>query len=354
MLIFQKFKKPEIMKTKYLLFIMLAFVSFIALQAQEITSDIMPGPGEQIHLIYCSEEGVAEGGAGENITWDFTSLVPNSEQEYEDYIYGFLNPATTPYGNLFPAAQLSAVQWDTGYVYYVHDENMIETIGFAINVNNSDFTATYTNYETNLLFPFSYGQSWDDDLAYAQSGMGFTDTVTGNKTFEVDGYGTLKLPDNKTYNNVLRIKDYKIIYLSGGLFTIQYQYYRWYSPEYKLWLLEIGYDNNDNNGWVNIGVYYADNPLPLGIKANNEKLRCNISPNPAKGHISIRIPENSSSINTVEIFDQFSRLVKTVVPSNPENSSGLQIPINDLGDGLYIVKITTQDKIYTSKLLVGN
>lgn len=68
-------------------------------------------------------------------------------------------------------------------------------------------------------------------------------------------------------------------------------------------------------------------------------------PNPAKGHVNISSPVG---IDQLEVFDYAGRNLKTVRTSN---QTQLEIPLNDLAPGSYVIRIHSGDEVAVRKLI---
>jgi len=80
----------------------------------------------------------------------------------------------------------------------------------------------------------------------------------------------------------------------------------------------------------------------VGIEQNTDTFRAKIYPNPVKNTIRI---QTSSKIEQIIIYDVNGRLLKQL--SNPLE----EINISDLANGIYFVKIFTQESIITRKII---
>lgn len=70
-------------------------------------------------------------------------------------------------------------------------------------------------------------------------------------------------------------------------------------------------------------------------------------PNPATEKVVVEVSDASILITDVEVYNVFGQLIKTIVPDeNP-----LHINISGLSDGMYYVRITTDDGIVTKKFM---
>ncbi|HET6722395.1 MAG TPA: T9SS type A sorting domain-containing protein [Chitinophagaceae bacterium] len=85
---------------------------------------------------------------------------------------------------------------------------------------------------------------------------------------------------------------------------------------------------------------------PFEIK--NQQTGIMIYPNPAKGSF---IVQNYSGTTTLKLYDLSGRLVKQL----PLGSNGLkQIPVGNLRNGLYLIRIENEKGVITKKILIEN
>jgi hypothetical protein len=103
--------------------------------------------------------------------------------------------------------------------------------GFTIGIS------TYSNPATLLEFPLTYQTQWTDVFEYELNFQGLTTYMAeGDTKGEVDGYGTLVLPQG-TFEDVLRVKEISFTTdtasLGFGIYERSYIYdtlYFWLSP----------------------------------------------------------------------------------------------------------------------------
>lgn len=75
----------------------------------------------------------------------------------------------------------------------------------------------------------------------------------------------------------------------------------------------------------------------------------NIYPIPAKDIIAIKLPLNSKDNANVQLFDIYGKLVENKEYKIIENT--IQIPVNQLSDGIYSIKLFINNLIYTYKFI---
>jgi hypothetical protein len=157
--------------------------------------------GATVKNIRCTDIG--QGNAGANQTWDFTSLTPvGGSKDTTKYWYTAPTSAAPVTG-----ANLVERNSDSFYVYIKKTAAQDEVLAIAdSSANNYDLTIKYTNSILFFKRPLTFGMTFTDNFAEQYTVSGFTLKGSGTITVNVDGYGTLKLPNNQTYNNVLRVE----------------------------------------------------------------------------------------------------------------------------------------------------
>lgn len=94
----------------------------------------------------------------------------------------------------------------------------------------------------------------------------------------------------------------------------------------------------------NVQLYECDSLI--GVEENKiEQIK--IYPNPAQDFVSIDIPKNYSHAQ-LSIYNLIGQLVATM-PIQPNQN----IPITELGNGMYIFVVQTGDKIWRERVVVG-
>ncbi len=245
----------------------LAFTGLLGyyLRAQPVISAASGwAPGNSINFHTADTSGIHPGSSGAGIAWDFSTL-----QFTEAYIYNtpVHDPADTPYDSLFPDATYAREPVSDLYYYYEVDSQELNYWGYA------DATFSFVLQDPLSLFkyPLRYGSITSDDFGLSTYDyFGDERTYFGTSDIEVDGYGTLYLPD-VVLNNVVRVKvttnelDYEI----GGSDTVKVynETYYWYSPAVRGTVLFLVTGYRDINGFVTDlkQVHYRAEPFDLDL-----------------------------------------------------------------------------------------
>jgi hypothetical protein len=107
---------------------------------------------------------------------------------------------------------------------------------------------------------------------------------------------------------------------------------------------------NKGNNFYRLRMVDLDNKTELSrvVKINFEKsYTVSLSPNPAKSVLNISITNSSAKFN-FEIADMNGRVVRSGIISNQSNT----VDISALSKGVYLVKLRTDNEVYTEKLIV--
>lgn len=183
------------------LLILLIFPALLQAQSLVIENAENFKNGTVLTFQKCEPDDITPQEKGENIIWDFTKL---SDTEGEKLTEKIISPTETKYHNLFPDADLVEEYSDGRLVYFTITKDKNNLVGF-VNPNSG----IIMHYENPMLFmkrPITFGDSISDSYStkYSVNNMDFIGK--GIVSIIADGYGTLKLPNDKVYENVLRVK----------------------------------------------------------------------------------------------------------------------------------------------------
>lgn len=239
-------------------------------------------------------------------SWDFSNLVKQKAATIE-----FMTPGSTPYSSAFPSANLADSTYGvSGYNYLVSNpayfsvegaEEIVtaDSINFLIELNLSPLfeqTALPATYNSVVPPGLATGsETFNKTFSVVVTKEQFTDSISYSDT--VDAFGTLKMPNGKTYD-VLREKhnevDYEDVYLYifstwtsyERIVTKKYQY-DWYAKGVGYILAEMDMDSTSST--VKDVVWDTTAPAPLGINEISTKSNVNVYPNPANTEVTFNI-----------------------------------------------------------------
>jgi hypothetical protein len=218
---------------------LLCLLASATLSAQTMTEASFPTEGDVFTLTQARTAGFNPGSAGNAVTWNFASLIPNDTLEVDS----FLAPLSTPYGALLSHVTVADhVQYTVNgnvlssrsqYIYY-YDNTSVGAFQRAANVLPD--TVIYAPLGSQFAYPYSYG-STNSGFYYAHypTSSG-TATETGYVYDTADGRGTLITPLG-TSTNVLRVVSHRqerdtVVVIGLGTYpgTTTVVYYTWLQP----------------------------------------------------------------------------------------------------------------------------
>lgn len=350
------------MKTISILITFLISINLVICQPV-VNSDILLTIGDERDVSYV-ETAFNPGEAGENITWDFSSLT-----ESYSVTWFAISPEETGLGNLFPTADIAfnipgdegSENYTEGWTFYdTGSGDEISLLGSVIlNVigTNVDSNFFFLNDDPDLLFefPMTYPDQFSDDISGTAvvffQGQQFELERSGSTTTEVDGYGTLITPEG-TYTNVLRVK--RTEELTDMFLGIPTNHeivrYDWFSPiyDYLLYHTEeiIIRDAGGAEQSRTTQTYYAEPQLITAVPENKVE-SFNVYPNPSSKFI--RLPQELLGLSAkVEIYSMHGKSVFA------KESFSDKIDVSHFSPGVYFVSVTENNgKRYRSQFVVN-
>ncbi|MBK9147721.1 MAG: T9SS type A sorting domain-containing protein [Flavobacteriales bacterium] len=291
------------------------FAAPIALLAQPTINPInVPVIGDVVTIGLCSDivdASALNSSAGAMQTWDFSGLTETTEEEFT-----FVDPASTPWASDFPASNLCGISWDGSHSYYITNANALETEGNAMVIPGSppEDTAKFifaVDHERILELPYTFGDGHIDGFSGTFNAGAFMGTMDGTIDVDVDGYGTLILP-NGTYTNVVRYHFNRTQNntILGNTTTQTKEQWGWVSEDHRFWLLlmEINFDGFATNDIV----WYDKSPIMVGQQGMDDPAGSSLGlyPSPASTGSSVTITGATNLANAhVRIIDALGRTV---------------------------------------------
>lgn len=307
---------------------------------------------------------------GANYIWNFNSLQQASTKQisfidanttgYKNgwcQMMGYTTTCNTEFNNKTnfaeklidsPISAGSNVVLDAIYSHSLKTTTNLATkmIGIKIMSNNLIIPAILDYQQPDILykFPLNYNDAYTEPFAAStdltQLGISLKINSSGNRINHVDGWGNLSV-DNKTYNDVLRLKtisDQTIIKVQNGITdhqSIKTISYQWLSKDYKFPILEVkGIESNGQ--FVTTEIAYLKNNAVLAT-SNTQLKNLSIYPNPSDGNFKTNIPQND--IKSIEVYNSLGQLVSR------------SLDITTLPKGNYIIKINTTSQSYHQKVI---
>jgi len=95
----------------------------------------------------------------------------------------------------------------------------------------------------------------------------------------------------------------------------------------------------------------SSNMQSIGINENLGTVDFNIFPNPANDFVNIRFNENTENVN-IELTNALGQVVYAEVIDNTYSGESTELNTSNLMPGIYFVKIASEGKLSTQKLII--
>lgn len=324
----------------------ISILSVLGLNAQTFTQADEPAIGNNINMYILDSFVTAyPSTTGSGVTWDYSS--------------------TTGYGTTKLVTVIDATT-STNASDFPGTTKAMEIPGFITSFNYSSTTAANSKgfvYEAGgtlgtiivkldsddqkvMDYPFALNAVTTDNIAgTAVTGTFGNIAVTGTSVTTFDGVGTLNTAYGNTYSNVKRVKN--VINATGNVLILgqvdlvrtQYEYYVAGTalPIFTHSTLDI----TVGGGAPMSSSLVLSKDMGLGLSEN--AFEFGMYPNPTKESMTISGVENG----TASIIDMSGKTVVTAAING-----NTTIVTSDLKAGMYVVKVSTEAGISTSKLII--
>ncbi|MEM7101900.1 MAG: T9SS type A sorting domain-containing protein [Bacteroidota bacterium] len=296
-----------------------------------------PGIGAQFVGQSASGAGVSAAQTGPDQMWDFSNLADSSNQKVTSYI----DPISTDNGVWYVGTNLASSE-DGTFSFFEKTATQVDYFGEY----NDLFSVVLTDPANQFQFPFSYGTMFTDSLQGTLDFSGITLHRSGEVSFEADGYGTLILPDGRTFEDVLRYRYTQHTVdehnTQGVVFTSFSESYVWISPICPEPLLRISYFSQDNgqSTFASKSVFYSLGVFTSVEENLQEEINISAFPNPSEGVVNLRLPEGLSEDLDYILFDLNGRMA-----SSGKLSGGINLlNFDHLPQGLYVLNASTSNQ----------
>lgn len=170
-----------------------------------ITSDFLPEIGDMILNVVGKDVDLIEPGeSGANIFWDYSNV--KKDEKVPNVVFEYVAPSESTFADLYPDATLAVAPRDIysdsmPVTFYHASDERFELLGSSKPM----VSHIYTVPRVFMMFPFSVGDSFEEDFETVNEINGLMSVTYGNVLVEADAYGTITTPQG-TFDDVVRIK----------------------------------------------------------------------------------------------------------------------------------------------------
>ncbi len=348
--------------------IIFLFSSLQVLSQVTLTSSNNPAAGNTEMISDCDTNGVLQGNAGTNQTWNFTSVSRRDSSQIS-----WVSSASTPYSAQFSSSNIASTNDNSNYNYFTTSAVNLLTNGTAGPVN----VIPYSNPELFMQYPFTYNSSFSDNFSANYSNGGIPTFRTGTINVTGDAWGTINLPLG-SYTNALRVK-YIIITKDSSnvgnpfVLTTNLTSYVWFVPGKKFPVFEIIYTTvtfsdgltgtmktvNYTTGNVPIGIQQISSEVPSGYKLlqnypnpfnPSTKIQFSIPPPAKAGQV---MEGNRGRTTTLIIYNILGSEIQTLVNENLlPGTYEADWDASNFPSGVYCYRLSSGDFTETRKMIL--
>ncbi len=353
MLQFYTFEENQKIMRKPLLFTFLLAASFT--QAQMTTSN-EPTIGESSTLFVVDSFATNYSGTtGAGVTWDYSTITGyNGVTEDVECV----DPTTNANSASFPGATKLLI---VGDIEQFFTSSLTDRTSQGFQYTEATFGEILVTYENDpsilCTYPFAQGgatvnDNYDGTIDFTFNGLPVNESLTGTITAEVDGEGTLMLPNSVTLSNVIRYHSTEnastTLPLVGAVDVIkeQYEYYDYANSNLPVFI-HLSISILPSGG----GTPITETSLVLsqedGAFVNVEELETfdfTVAPNPANDIVTVFGTFDADA--TAQLLDASGRVINTFGIEN-----GQTIDVSNLNSGMYLLTINNAGKTTTKTVV---
>lgn len=325
----------------------ISILSVLGLNAQTFTQATEPAIGDNMTMYVRDSFATSYATTtGSGVTWDYGSTTGYAGATK---LISVIDPSTSTYASDFTGSTkaIEIPGFITSFNY--SSTSSANSKGFLYNGDATlgDIVVKLDSDDQKIMdYPFALNSSTSDNISgTAVTGSFGNIAITGTSVTTFDGVGTLISAGSTTYSNVKRVKNVidatgnVIILGSVNLIRTQYEYYidGTTLPIFVHSTLDIIV----GGGAPQSATLVLSKDAAAGLTEN--AFEFGMYPNPTKESMTISGVENG----TAAIIDMSG---KTVVTSAINGNT--TIATSDLKAGIYVVKVSTEAGISTSKLII--
>lgn len=293
---------------------------------------------------------------GTNQIWNFSGIVVSPTTTPLTTTYVAVSAA--PNASLYGSANMAATSDGITYEMSNYSSSSITQYG----TTNSSVSIVYQNPELIANLPLTYGTFCTDTYSASYTDNSLPVSRNGTVSTTGDGTGTLNMPGNKNYTNVLRIKlEVTQIENYGAVasVTATIRGYVYLNASSKFSILSTNVFTFTQVSGTTTSTFYGKSVQVgdmyfTGVKENDNTTNFNVFPNPsANKEISIQFSPAMNDSYELSIFNALGQEVKHLSYANmPAGDHNEKINLSELNSGLYTIKLKSKNHQSTQKLIV--
>lgn len=277
---------------------------------------------------------MSPGGSGAGQTWNFSTMTSTAVQTST-----MVPPSSVSGGSAYTTANIAGDGTGGGKGFYTVNSSALLFQGTI----SGPVSIVYSNPETLIQYPFSFGNSFSDSWSATFSSAGTTYYRTGTSTVTADGTGTLTTPAG-TFNNVLRyhvVQAYQDSANIGGPFIITYNMdlYAWVLPGIHNILASVSNLSSSISSPYQSSTYLSN--FTTGIENIQGSTSSGVYPNPVSDKLNFSLASHGADAIDVKIYNVNGQEVLSqegVLPSNGVHT----VDVSSLPAGIYFSELTTE------------
>jgi hypothetical protein len=339
---------------KRLFILMIGFAVAFASHAQTILTfkshGLVPNENNPMMLAKYVDPGVE----GQNAVWDFSLL-----ETTDNFTGNVQDTYTAKNANRFQIANTVLEEFGN-YFFFNSSSSQLEQYGYSSG--NGTLAIEYTKPFVKMRYPFAYNNDYSGSFEGKYiSNNTIIGEIVGTYTVTGDASGMLLLPNGKSFNNALRVKEVKTYKqtVNGSSVDIEEIAYRWYVNEHRfpiLVLINSSYTFANGQTSSTTKAAYNTNVIALNINNPNQNIGLNLEvfPNPYHEIININLHLDEKSKLNITVYDIIGKRV-AVLADAYQDAGDISYTFSGkefgLTNGTYIIKVKVNNSEYIKKII---
>jgi hypothetical protein len=366
------------MKKQFLISAIL--LSQFSLAQITITNSNMPSAGSSFLMDNATPPGNLDlNQTGANYTWDFSSLTANTSTTDS-----FVSVSSTPFAYqfffnnqfLYPdnKADFAAASTDLNLPsqlpitveevinYYKKPADGFYVVGFGASLSGIPTSVRYNPIDRIYKFPLAYG-NLDSNRYIFNISIPTIGTYGQNKLRinEVDGWGTLLMPNNNSYQ-VLRVKSSLVgtdtIYVDAFGFGFNFPStsfeYKWIAEGIEVPVLQINAQDLLGTITANSVKYLnAEDQTGIAPYENGKKLNVFFE-NPSQQNLAINFTNSINQSIIISIIDMHGKIVLEKIMQPQIGNNIYHLDLSSFSFGVYQLRMQQEGYSECKKLVLSN